>query len=127
MTKITFTVANDRNPEGWQETHEYSGGGWPSEVVRGVLDRYNATLRPHDIPRRLVSIDAIEASAPKPIVVEHRWTKTSLVTESGGYDRMRCEACGATGKRYGLGQFGVKLDAKYGKPKWRSCPGKAKA
>ena len=34
---------------------------------------------------------------------DHQWDKASLVTEVGGYDRMVCTRCGATGKRYAVG------------------------
>lgn len=127
MMKITYVVANDGNPEGWEETIDHDGGGWPSDVIKALVDRYNASIPTRGgKPRRFVRIVSTEPSTPKPLVVEHRWTKTSLVTESRGrrtFDRMRCEACGATGKRYGLGQFGVTLDAKCDKPKFRNCPG----
>jgi len=42
----------------------------------------------------------------------HDWEKISLVTEKGGYDKMKCRRCGAEGKRYGLGQSGVKVNRK---------------
>jgi hypothetical protein len=32
----------------------------------------------------------------------HHWRKTSLVTESGGFDKQKCELCDATGKRFGI-------------------------
>jgi len=41
----------------------------------------------------------------------HKWTKASLVTEKGGYDRMVCELCGAKGKRHGLGS--ITADKRY--------------
>lgn len=31
---------------------------------------------------------------------EHDWQKHSMVTESGGFDWMKCEECGVWGKRY---------------------------
>jgi hypothetical protein len=105
--KVLAIIADDRKPEGWEEEHDLPDG-WPSVEVQRLIDRFNATLRAHEIPRRLVRIVSQEPSKPKPR--EHKWEKTSLVTERGGYDRMRCERCGATGKRYGLGQFGVKID-----------------
>jgi len=35
----------------------------------------------------------------------HDWRKTNLVTTSKGTDLARCLCCGATGVRYGLGDF----------------------
>jgi hypothetical protein len=32
----------------------------------------------------------------------HEWRKTSLFGERGGFDKYRCELCGATAKRYGV-------------------------
>jgi hypothetical protein len=115
--KIVFIAAHERNSEGWQEDHETDAAGTPEEIIQGLLDRFNATLRPGELPRRLVRIVSAEATAPKPM--QHRWDKVSLVTEKGGYDRMRCIVCAATGKRYGLGQNGVTPDPKFN----NACPG----
>ena len=55
---------------------------------------------------------------------EHEWEKTNLVTisdRSGIYDKMRCVRCRVTGKRFGLGQFGVKLDRKFLSAKYEHC------
>lgn len=43
----------------------------------------------------------------------HNWDKVSLVTERGGFDKMKCTICGATGKRFGLGQNGIRVDSKF--------------
>lgn len=77
------------------------------EHSEALVERFNATLRPGETPRvftgkvRLLLGESVRL---------HTWEKASLVTESGGYDRMRCTVCLATGKRYGLGQGGIKLD-----------------
>src|SRR3954467_5743738 len=117
--KIEFiaTHRDGSDEDGWHEFHESDEQGTPEEIIGRLLDRFNATLRPGELPRRLVKIAGCEKSAPKPM--PHIWDKASLVTERGGYDRMRCRACGATGKRYGLGQHGVTLD----KRQAQSCPG----
>lgn len=114
--KITFIATHCDAPDedGWQEYHESDAAGTPEEIIHRLLDNFNATLRRGELPRRLVKIVGVEKSPQK-----HIWGKASLVTEQGGYDRMRCRACGATGKRYGLGQDGVKLD----KEQPKSCPG----
>lgn len=35
------------------------------------------------------------------------WTKTSLVTEDGGFDWVECDDCGIQAKRHGLGEIEV--------------------
>lgn len=117
--KIKYIVADETRPEGWQEDYNHDGDGDPEKIITNLIERFNATLRPREKPRRLVKILSFSfvPQAPKP--VPHIWDKASLVTERGGYDRMKCRACGAKGKRYGLGQHGVTLDSRQRK----SCPG----
>jgi hypothetical protein len=119
--KIKFIAAYRDDPDsaGWEEDHLHDGDGDAEEIIRRLMDNFNATLRPGERARRLVKILSFSfvPQAPKP--TPHIWDKASLVTERGGYDRMRCKACGATGKRYGLGQHGVTLD----KRQPESCPG----
>lgn len=115
--KITYLVSNENQAEGWQEDYETDSVATPTEIIVDLIAKFNATLRPKEKPRHLVQILSVEKSPPKPI--GHIWDKASLVTERGGYDRMRCRACGATGKRYGLGQGGVTIDKRAKK----SCPG----
>jgi hypothetical protein len=110
--KIKFMVAHRDDPDAdaWTEDYDFDGDGDPEKIIGDLLDSFNATLKPKELPRRLVKILSFSfvpvASKPVP----HIWDKASLVTEKGGYDRMRCRACGAKGKRYGLGQHGVTLD-----------------
>lgn len=124
--KITYMVAHRDAPPnyaGWEETYEHDGSD-ATEIISALIANFNATLKPGEMPRRLVRIVSIEATAPKPIVLEHRWHKQNLVTISRRgrlFDEMKCERCGATGKRYGLGH--VTLDPKFDKPKFRHCPG----
>ena len=57
---------------------------------------------------------------------EHRWTRLNWTTMSdhrGVFDMMRCERCGAEGRRYGLGERGIKRGAAWKAKKWKSCPG----
>jgi hypothetical protein len=89
---------------------------------RAIVDHFNDTLKPYEKAREFVGViepmtenfvkNPNAVDAPKVVQMLHQWTKTSLVTERGGYDRMTCEVCGAKGKRYGMGQFGVKADRK---------------
>lgn len=70
-----------------------------------IIEDYNAYLREHEAARKVVSVifgagDAVPE--PKP----HDWKKTNLVTvsnKSGSWDEYKCNACGITAKRHGLG------------------------
>jgi len=92
----------------WWETCSIKHKDAPTEAeciqwAVDVIARFNSA-DPKDRHRKLIAVSVASAT------VEHVWEKTSLVTERGGYDRMRCRLCGATGKRYGLGQNGVAVD-----------------
>ncbi len=79
-----------------------------AEAGKVLVEQFNASLREGEQPRVfLKSSFTLQGNYE-----EHDWEKLSLFTEKGGYDRMRCRNCYATGKRYGLGQFGVKVDKK---------------
>jgi hypothetical protein len=119
--KIKFIAAHEGAPDedGWEEDYPHDGDGDAEEIIRRLIENFNATLRPREKPRRLVKILSFSFVPVTPKPTPHIWGKASLVTEKGGYDRMKCRACGATGKRYGLGQHGVTLD----KRQKESCPG----
>lgn len=85
--------------------------------AKQLLHFFNRTRRPGDIRRTFHSVEVLD----KHSIEKHDWRKTSLVTEAGGYDRMKCERCGITGKRYGLGQHGVIRDKKYSAVKYCRC------
>lgn len=82
-----------------------------------LLATFNSSLRPGELPRRLLSVRIRKIEEP---IYQHEWEKASLVTEKGGYDRMKCKHCLATGKRYGLGPYTV-IDAKFKKIEF-ICP-----
>jgi hypothetical protein len=66
---------------------------------------------------------ASPAAAVAPILTEHDWEKTNLVTvsdRSGLYDTMRCKCCGITGKRFGLGPD-VRRDPKFKAERYLKC------
>ena len=96
----------------------------PQKWAQETIDNFNHTLRPGEAKRsiskqvRILDIDSIR---------DHLWRKDSLVTESGGYDRMSCSRCGITGKRYGLGQHGITRDKKYVGKKFKRCDDAMKA
>ena len=92
----------------------------PLNFINGIINHFNNTLRPGETPRRVKRIRTKTKNSEQ-IHIEHFWDKVSLVTERGGYDKMKCTTCGVTGKRYGLGQFGVRIDAKYSAKKYQNC------
>lgn len=87
---------------------------------QNVINGFNHFLRPGEQKRHFTG--NVEMLGPSE---KHTWRKTNLVTiikGSQAYDTMRCEVCGATGKRHGLGASGVTLDREY--KKLIICPGK---
>jgi hypothetical protein len=108
--------------EPWKEPEDRPLKPFP-ETAEGAeawakqcLANFNATLRPGERHRTLVRVEVVAEGTSL-----HQWRKVSLVTEKGGYDRMECEVCRITGKRYGLGQSGVKVDAKFRAKKYQNC------
>jgi len=81
-----------------------------------LIKMFNNTAKPGEKKRVFVGV----LKSHEVGNVNHVWEKASLVTERGGYDRMRCRNCEATGKRHGLSQT-VIIDAKFKKIAL-SCP-----
>lgn len=90
---------------------------WAKKTIKS----FNDTLRLNEKPRTLHAIEVLDVESQK----EHAWTRTNITTISdqyGLYDKVKCENCGITGKRYGLGEVNVQLDAKYRNAKvFRRC------
>ena len=105
--KIIVTIQNESGGKPWTEEWN-TGDEAPQEYADRIIDYFNRTLRPGYEPRKLIGWDAGEHD----VELQHNWIKTSLVTEVGGYDKMRCQRCGATGKRHGLGRDGVMVDGR---------------
>jgi len=114
MPKFKCLVSEDiPGHEAWEETMD-------CQDPVAVVNRYNATLRPYEIPRVLLCSEVIGEST------KHEWEKTNLVTIMnksgvGSYDTMRCIKCGITGKRHGLGQRGVERDIQYSGDRYKEC------
>jgi hypothetical protein len=58
--RFALKIADDRTPEGWIEKHEFEDAAkvdeaWP--LAAAMVDKFNATLHSHELPRRLISID----------------------------------------------------------------------
>ena len=118
--QFKIRVGNSDGTAHWEqydkpEIHtEAQAQQWAIDTVR----LFNATLRPGDMRREVLRVWCFGNSQA------HEWFKLSLVTESGGYDRMQCIQCGVTGKRYGLGQSGVALDEQFAyKKRYEKCSG----
>lgn len=83
-------------------------------IAQDVIDWFNQTLRPGELPRHLVRVELFGDETRR----EHSWVKTSLMTKSDGlrlWDEMKCSHCGLTGRRQTLGG-GVRPDKLFGKP-----------
>lgn len=106
----------------WQEYHDRIAAvddASAQRIAQQLIASFNATLRAHEHPRTLISA----VIAGPTIGGQHEWRKASLVTEKGRegyYDRMECEACGVTAKRFGL-SGGVVFDKPYRSVIYHTC------
>lgn len=126
MKQLSYTMKvkheGKADSEAWEEknTAHVENDVTAEEHAKAIVEMFNHTLRPRERPREFVEIVNDDAGNAK---AQHVWEKVSLVTEKGGYDKMKCSVCGATGKRHGLGQNGVTVDTKFKKYGF-FCPGK---
>lgn len=84
-----------------------------------TLDYFNSTLRPGEKKRTFVGFKILSDEKPPK---EHEWSKINLVTisdKTGLYDKLRCDVCGITARRYGLDT--IEPDKKYRSPKYQYC------
>jgi hypothetical protein len=87
---------------------------------RALIEFYNETCRPGERRRKFLAAKIIAEKSDA-----HKWQKANAVTllERGlSYDLMRCENCGVTARRYGLGHSPPVIEKKYAK-KYQKCPG----
>lgn len=121
--KISYTVAKTTDPEdSWVETLECAFTKEPLKAVAEVIDFFNRTLRPGEVPRVLVNVLEVEKTLLPNV---HHWEKQNLITIIKGgrnYDVVKCRACGATAKRFGLG-YHIEIDRKFSGFKFNPCPG----
>lgn len=122
MKKACMKVKKVNNCSSWEETYLVEDSVDTEKYLNGMLDKFNATLMPHESAREILEIweepvDGID------IKTAHMWEKTNLVTitKNGmSYDTCKCAKCGITGKRFGLcGQ--VQRDTKYKSVKYNYC------
>ncbi len=91
----------------------------PEKWAQETVARFNETLRTGEKPRTVLEVEILD----KDSVEKHTWRKLSLVTEvdrHGHHDRMQCENCSITGKRYGIGG-GVTIDSRYKSKIYQRC------
>ncbi|WP_213505423.1 hypothetical protein [Paenibacillus faecis] len=120
MPRIEIEVKNVGSKTTWKEQYDCTGD--PDTWAINLINEFNATLQSNEQPRELVGVKVL-GDAPEN-VGKHEWRKENLITLVKGsmsYDKMRCEKCGITGKRFGLG--GVKRDPKYKAEKYNQCNG----
>lgn len=94
----------------------------PRRWAVDIIAFYNSGLRPGESARELERAEVIDVAADT-VSLAHVWGKTSLTTVSdaqGVYDRMKCDHCGLTGKRFGIGST-VKVDSVWRVPSRKTC------
>jgi len=113
--KFEIVIAHKQTPEdSWTEEYEKNTND-PQKWAEETIDAFNSSLRPGEAERILIEVKKIDDVSVK----HHTWKKTNLVTISRAgqtYDTYRCERCGITGKRYGLGDT-IKKDSKFARAK----------
>lgn len=120
--KFILIVTDDRGAE-WQEDYDKphvenieEANEWGIETIKD----FNRFLRPHELPRTLVRVELPEDTDSD----EHLWRKTNLMTVMnkyfGSHDTMKCEKCGITGKRFGLGSI-ISRDREFKAMGYESC------
>lgn len=88
--------------------------------AEATIARYNDTLRPGERPRTFIGGIKILGDGTR----KHRWTKTAIVTQAdhrGTFDKVKCTACGAVARRYGLDR--IKMQKPFTAKRWKNCPG----
>lgn len=95
----------------------------PEKWSRDIIDWYNSTRRPGERKREFVRCEVAGEVPP----AEHKWMKATAMTQMdnrirGGlaFDKMKCERCGITGKRYGLHSH-VRIDSKFRLKVYQRC------
>lgn len=120
--RIRLTIRH-KGAKDWYEEYD-PGSEDPQKFAADMINSFNASLRPGERPRTLVGWEDISAKKSKE-PLRHRWVKLSLMTETGGYDKMKCEVCGITGKRHGINEC-VDRDSRFRAKRFADCD-KAKA
>jgi hypothetical protein len=108
----------------WWETYEREGDGLKGaeDAATSIILYFNNTLKPGESPRSLLAVELLDED-PR----EHKWFKVTAMTQhrniglgSQIYDKMQCERCGVTGKRFNLNAKPT-LDSQYRAAYWKRC------
>lgn len=116
--RIEVLIEGNAEPH-WEEYEEKIDDArlWAEAQVKS----FNESLRPWEKPRSILSIEILEDDN----AAYHDWrkdiTRMSISDHLGHYDGMICNKCGITGKRFGMGERGVKRDSKYRAKKYARC------
>ncbi|HEB27876.1 MAG TPA: hypothetical protein ENI05_08895 [Porticoccus sp.] len=123
--KFKIKVSNIDVGEPWHEPYDKpevtnlkEAQAWAKDTVKW----FNETCQSGEQHREL---HGVELDGPSEV---HEWYKLSLTTQLGSgrlsgqsYDVMACENCDVTGKRFGLGEGGIKRDSKFRAKKYSRC------
>lgn len=102
MKKIRMKIKQVNTGAIWDEDFNVDESLDAEEYARNLIRHFNKTLREGESPRELLGVAVLGRGTQ-----EHRWTKTNAVTimgRTGSHDTYKCEICGITGKRFGLGR-----------------------
>jgi len=108
MKQLTYIlrVNNVDSPiaNAWDEDMNVSVGDdvTAEEHGRKIIDSFNNSLRPFEKPRVFISARELGTEENIKVPLMHTWSKKSLVTEKGGFDKYICTTCGFMGKRHGV-------------------------
>ena len=120
--KIEMTICNIQEDgirsRPWTE-EESPNTSDPEAWAKETLEHFNNTFHPGQLKRELISVKVLDVYS----VSEHDWRKINLVTQDtreGIFDTYKCEVCGITAKRFGLGDSFTR-DKKYKAKVYSRC------
>lgn len=95
-----FVTHDDDSPSNiWEEEYDVNAKD-AKKHAQQLLDSFNATLREHERPRKLVRVEILDVT----INPDHTWgVKLNTITiQKGGqfYDEYECQVCGRPGSRF---------------------------
>lgn len=116
---MKFRILLKTEKDEWWESYDKDTTD-PQVWAEETIQRFNDTLRPHELARQLLRVEVIEQGNER----HHKWVKRtdgmSVPFRGCAVDLMFCSACGITGKRFGVAGH-VKIDSKYRKKAYLEC------